>query len=142
MNEPAEAAGLAPIDLRIRNKPEADPESGLPFSSRGLVECLREGAELFGWDELRTRGPRPGERYLTGVGVAASTYPARWRPSQATVEACEDGTGGVRIAAADIGAAARTALAQVAADQLELPVDAVRLELGDSSLPPAPLAGG
>jgi xanthine dehydrogenase YagR molybdenum-binding subunit len=142
MDELAVAAGLDPIQLRVRNEPGVDPESGLPFSSRGLLECFREGANLFGWDAKRTRGSNSRDRYLTGVGVAASTYPARWRPSQAMVDACADGSYVVRIAAADIGTGARTALAQVAADQLEVEVDAVRLELGDSSLPPAPLAGG
>jgi xanthine dehydrogenase YagR molybdenum-binding subunit len=103
MDELAEAAGLDPVELRIRNDPPAEPDSGLPFSSRNLVACLREGARLFGWAD---RPPRPGMhrngRWLIGTGVAASTYPARRQPSRATVLA-QDGGFVVRIAAAAIG---------------------------------------
>ena len=120
----------------------AEPDSGLPFSSRNLVACLREGARRFGWAD---RDPRPGARrdgrWLTGTGVAASTYPARRRPSQATVTV-RNGEFVVEIAAADIGTGARTALTQIAADALGTGPDRVRVELGDSDLPRAFLAGG
>lgn len=142
MDELATAAGLDPVELRIRNDPDREPDSGLPFSSRNLVACLREGARRFGWDG---RDPAPGARrdgrWLTGTGVAASTYPARRRPSQATAVA-EDGGFVVRIAAADIGTGARTALTRIAAQALDVPPDRVRVEVGDSALPPASLAGG
>jgi xanthine dehydrogenase YagR molybdenum-binding subunit len=142
MDELAAAAGIDPVELRIRNEPTAEPESGLPFSSRNLVSCLREGARLFGW---AARDPRPGMRrrgrWLEGTGVAASTYPARRRPSAATADAV-DGGYVVRIAAADIGTGARTALGRIAASVLGVAADRVRVELGDSALPPAPVAGG
>jgi xanthine dehydrogenase YagR molybdenum-binding subunit len=142
MDELAVAVGIDPIELRIRNEPAAEPGSGLPFSSRNLVACLREGARLFGW---AGRDPRPGTRrcgrWLEGTGVAASTYPARRRPSAATADAL-DGGYVVRIAAADIGTGARTALGEIAASVLGVAADRVRVELGDSALPPAMLAGG
>ncbi|MEW9528571.1 xanthine dehydrogenase family protein molybdopterin-binding subunit [Microbispora sp. NPDC049125] len=142
MDELAVAAGLDPIELRVTNEPDAEPESGMPFSSRNLVACLREGARRFGWDE---RDPSPGirrqGRWLIGTGVAASTYPARRRPSQASA-AVEDGGYVVKIAAADIGTGARTALTRIAADALGADPAVVRVELGDSDLPYAPLAGG
>jgi xanthine dehydrogenase YagR molybdenum-binding subunit len=142
MDELACAAGLDPIELRIRNEPAAEPDSGLPFSSRNLIACLREGARRFGWDG---RDPRPGlrrvGRWLTGTGVAASTYPARRLPSRATAVA-RDGGFVVRIAAADLGTGARTVLAQIAAEALGTSPDRVRVELGDSDLPRAWLAGG
>jgi xanthine dehydrogenase YagR molybdenum-binding subunit len=142
MDELAAALGMDPVELRIRNEPSAEPDSGLPFSSRNLVACLREGAERFGW---AGRDPRPGVRrrgrWLAGTGVAASTYPARRRPSSATADAV-DGGYVVRIAAADIGTGARTALGRIAASVLEVEPDRVRVELGDSALPAAPLAGG
>jgi xanthine dehydrogenase YagR molybdenum-binding subunit len=142
MDELAVAVGIDPIELRIRNEPAAEPESGLPFSSRNLVACLREGARLFGW---AGRDPRPGTRrcgrWLEGTGVAASTYPAQRRPSAATADAL-DGGYVVRIAAADIGTGARTALGKIAASVLGVDAARVRVELGDSALPPAPLAGG
>jgi xanthine dehydrogenase YagR molybdenum-binding subunit len=142
MDELAVATGLDPVELRVRNEPDTEPDSGLPFSSRNLVGCLREGARRFGWDR---RDPRPGTRrqgrWLTGTGMAASTYPARRRPSQATA-AVEDGGFVIRVAAADIGTGARTALTRIAAQALDTPASRVRLELGDSALPPASLAGG
>ena len=142
MDELACAAGLDPVELRIRNEPAAEPDSGLPFSSRNLVACLREGARRFGWEG---RDPRPGVRrdgrWLTGTGVAASTYPARRQPSRATAMAL-DGGFVVRIAAADIGTGARTALTQIAADALGTSPERVQVELGDSDLPRAFLAGG
>jgi xanthine dehydrogenase YagR molybdenum-binding subunit len=76
------------------------------------------------------------------MGVAASTYPARRRPSEAAARAEGDGTYTIRLGAADIGTGARTVLAQIAADFLEADVASVRIEIGDTRLPPAPLAGG
>ncbi|MFJ2033702.1 xanthine dehydrogenase family protein molybdopterin-binding subunit [Streptosporangium sp. NPDC087985] len=143
MDELAIACGLDPIELRIRNEPDTDPESGLPFSSRNLVACLREGARRFGWaDRDPTPGVRRRGRLLAGTGVAASTYPVYRRPSQASVRAEPDGWFTVRIAAADIGTGARTVLTQIAADALRTPVSRVRVEIGDSALPTASLAGG
>ena len=143
MDELAIACGLDPIELRARNEPETDPETGLPFSSRNLVACLREGAERFGWGG---RDPAPGVRrdgrWLVGTGVAASTYPARRAPSSAFARALPDGSYVVGIGAADIGTGARTVLTQIAADALETGIDRVRVEIGDSSLPRAMLAGG
>jgi len=143
MDELAIARGLDPIAFRIRNEPEADPETGHPFSSRGLVACLREGARRFGWDgrDPTPRARREG-RWLVGTGVAASTYPARRRPSTARIRVDQAGRYTVLIAAADIGTGAWTALTQIAADALEAPLECVTLELGDSALPRAPIAGG
>ncbi|MEV7008563.1 xanthine dehydrogenase family protein molybdopterin-binding subunit [Streptosporangium sp. NPDC051022] len=143
MDELAAACGIDPIELRIRNEPDVDPESGLPFSSRNLVACLREGARRFGW---AGRDPEPGTRrrdgLLVGTGVAASTYPAYRRPSRASARREPDGTFTVRIAAADIGTGARTVLTQIAADALRVSPERVTVEIGDSALPAAPLAGG
>jgi xanthine dehydrogenase YagR molybdenum-binding subunit len=143
MDELAIACGLDPIELRIRNEPAVDPESGHPFSSRGLVACLREGAQDFGWAQ---RDPRPRVRrdgsWLIGAGVAASTYPARQFPATALVQVDDAGNYQVRIDATDIGTGAWTALTQIAADALEVPPERVQLEIGDSSLPRAFLAGG
>ena len=142
MDELAVALGMDPVALRVVNDPAAEPDSGLPFSSRNLVACLREGAERFGW---AGRDPRPGVRrrgpWLAGTGVAASTYPARRRPSTATAELTADGYE-VRVAAADIGTGARTALRDIAASVLDVDTERVRVILGYSALPDAPLAGG
>ncbi|WP_409186650.1 xanthine dehydrogenase family protein molybdopterin-binding subunit [Amycolatopsis sp. VS8301801F10] len=143
MDELAEALGLDPIELRVRNEPERDPETGLPFSSRNLVECLRTGAGRFGWNE---RDPRPGVRrdgpWLVGSGVAASVYPAkRMRGSSATIR-CEKGRYAVEIGAADLGTGAWTILPQIAADALDVPVESIDLRIGDTAYPKATVAGG
>ena len=143
IDELAIACGIDPVELRIRNEPSRDPESGLPFSSRNLIACLREGAERFGWDG---RDPTPGVRrqgaWLTGTGVAASTYPVHRSPSQAAARADPGGGFTVSVGAADIGTGARTVLTQIAADALGVEPREVRLELGDSALPPGSVAGG
>lgn len=143
MDELAVATGIDPIELRIRNDTDRDPESGLPFSSRNLVACLQEGADRFGW---AGRDPAPAVRWdgrkLIGTGVAASTYPAYMSPNRATARAEPDGTFTVRIAAADVGTGARTALALIAAEALKADLGDVTVELGDSSFPRASVAGG
>ncbi|MGW0811260.1 xanthine dehydrogenase family protein molybdopterin-binding subunit [Nonomuraea sp. NPDC002799] len=142
MDELACAAGLDPVELRVRNEPDTEPEGGLPFSSRNLVACLREGARRFAWDG---RDPRPGLRrsgeWMIGTGVAASTYPAGRRPSKA-VATLRDGGFLIEVAAADIGTGARTVLTRIAAATLGVAPDRVRVEIGDSDLPQAPVAGG
>lgn len=143
MDEMAIACGLDPIEFRVRNEPAIDPDTKNPFSSRGLVACLREGARRFGW---AGRDPQPRARsdgrWLVGTGVAASTYPTRRRPAEALIRAAVDGTFEVLIDACDIGTGTWTALAQIAADALETPFDRVRLRIGDSALPKAISAGG
>jgi xanthine dehydrogenase YagR molybdenum-binding subunit len=142
MDELASAYGLDPIELRIRNEPAVDPETGRPFSSRNLVVCLREGAQRFSW---APRDPKPRVRrdgsWLVGTGVAASTYPAHQFPATALVQVDHAGRYRVRIDATDIGTGTWTALTQIAADALEVPLERVQLEIGDSSLPKAFVAG-
>lgn len=144
MDEMAIACGLDPIEFRMRNEPNVDPESGLPFSSRNLLACLREGARRFGWER---RDPTPRARrdrgWLVGTGVAASTYPVYRLPgSAATIRVGPDRRYAVLIGAADIGTGTWTALTQIAADALEVPMEDVDLRIGDSALPTASVAGG
>jgi xanthine dehydrogenase YagR molybdenum-binding subunit len=139
LDELALACGLDPIELRLRNEPELDPESGQPFSSRNLVACLREGAERFGWN---ARAARRDGRWLVGSGVASSTYPTRRAPSTAHARAEDDGTFTVRVTASDIGTGARTVLTQIAADALGVPLERVHVEIGDSDFGQAMVAGG
>ncbi|MFD9790036.1 xanthine dehydrogenase family protein molybdopterin-binding subunit [Streptomyces sp. NPDC059070] len=143
MDELAEKCGIDPVELRLRNDPETGPVSGLPFGSRNLVACFREGARRFGW---AGRDPRPGVRregrWLLGTGTATATFPSGSMPSTAAVTAEADGTFTVRIAAADIGTGARTALTLIAADALETGPDRIRVRIGDSDFGPAMVAGG
>ncbi|MEV7499667.1 xanthine dehydrogenase family protein molybdopterin-binding subunit [Streptomyces sp. NPDC093018] len=143
LDELAVACGLDPIELRLRNDAERGPVSGLPFAGRRLAECFREGARRFGWAD---RDPRPGTRrdgrWLLGTGTAAASFQAGAAPSTATATAHPDGAFTVRIAAADIGTGARTALTLVAADALGVAPERVRVRIGDSAFGPAMIAGG
>ncbi|MFV8264424.1 xanthine dehydrogenase family protein molybdopterin-binding subunit [Mycolicibacterium peregrinum] len=144
MDELAVACHLDPIELRLRNEPDVDPESGKPWSDRHLVECLKLGAERFGW---APRDPRPAKRlagrWFIGTGVAAATYPGMaMGGNTARVTHTEQGRYMVQIGAADIGTGTWTALAQIAADALGCGVEAIDLQIGDSDLPQASVAGG
>ena len=143
IDELAIGCGLDPIEFRIRNEPQADPESGLPFSSRNLIACLREGARRFGWEQRDpTSRARHEGGWLVGTGVAASTYPVFRMPgTSATIQADADGRYQVLIGAADIGTGTWTALTQIAADALEAAVEDIDLQIGDTALPAAVGAG-
>jgi xanthine dehydrogenase YagR molybdenum-binding subunit len=143
MDELAEALGMDPVELRIRNEPAVDPETGNPFSSRNLVACLREGARRFGWAD---RDPRAGGRerggWLIGTGVASSVYPTM---TMASSDARVEYAGGryvVRIGAADLGTGAWTVLPQIAADALGVAETDVDVLIGDTDYPNASVAGG
>ena len=143
LDELAAASGVDPVELRIRNDTQVDPETGQPFSSRHLVECLRRGADRFGW---AGRDPRPGVRregrWLVGTGVAVATYPVYLSASGARARRHADGTYEIGVNGTDIGTGARTVLLQIAADALGVPPHCVSVDLADSDLPPAPVAGG
>ncbi|MFB7918471.1 xanthine dehydrogenase family protein molybdopterin-binding subunit [Streptomyces sp. NPDC056061] len=143
MDELASALGMDPVELRLRNDPVDEPDSGRPFSSRGLAACLEEGAERFGW---RDRDPRPAIHeegpLLIGTGVASATYPVYIAASGASAHAATDGSFRVRVNATDIGTGARTVVAQIAAAALDTPVTNVRIDIGSSDLPDASMAGG
>ncbi len=144
MDELAWACGLDPIELRRRNEPTHEPESGKPFSDRRLVDCFEVGAEHFGWWERvpEARSTRSGHWWV-GLGTASATYPAMTQLRN-TARVTHTGAGRftVAIAATDIGTGAWTVLGQIAADALGCGVDAVTMQIGDSDLPKATVAGG
>jgi xanthine dehydrogenase YagR molybdenum-binding subunit len=143
LDEVAVALGMDPVGLRLRNHADADPQSGRPWSSKSLRECYREAAGRFGWAR---RNPRPRSTHdgglLVGYGMATATWPTIRQPATVRVRLRADGTAGLWTSASDIGPGTYTAMTQVAADALGLPVSRVRFELGDSDLPPAPVEGG
>ncbi len=144
MDELAVALGMDPIELRIKNEPAVDPVHGRPWSSRSLVPCFRRGAKLFGWDR-RTPGVgsmKTADGLLIGYGCATAAYPSATAPSRARVVLKVDGSLHVATAAHDVGTGAYTVLGQVAASVLGIDDARVTVELGDSTLPSGPLAGG
>lgn len=132
---------MDPVEFRLKNEPEKDPSNGKPWSSRKVVECLKQGAEIFGWDKrkMEPRQVRQGS-YLVGYGVGLGTYPARQRDTSANIKLTRNGNdvrAMVELAASDLGTGSHTIIAQTAADALGLEVPKVVVKIGDSSLPPA-----
>jgi CO/xanthine dehydrogenase Mo-binding subunit len=143
MDELAYAAGMDPLELRLKNFAEVHPALGLPWTSNGLRECYERGAELFAWSrrDPEPRSTRDGD-WLIGYGMAGVGYPWWQSPCQARATIEADGRGVVRSAATDIGTGTYTVMAQLSAETLGLPFDRVRFDLGDSDLPESPQAGG
>ncbi|WP_138469608.1 xanthine dehydrogenase family protein molybdopterin-binding subunit [Poseidonocella sp. HB161398] len=144
MDEAAEAAGLDPLEFRLRNYAETDPATGRAFSSKALRECYRLGAERFGWAG-RPMAPgqmRDAKGRLLGWGMGTSLFPAPMSQALARATLRADGSALVETAAADMGQGAWTALAQIAADGLGLDLAQVEFRSGDSELPDGGVAGG
>ncbi|HXS51565.1 MAG TPA: xanthine dehydrogenase family protein molybdopterin-binding subunit [Usitatibacter sp.] len=143
MDELAYRLGMDPLDLRLRNHADVEPETGRPWSSKKLRECYEQAARRFDWPR-RTHEPRSMRdgSWLVGWGMATATYPAHRMPSQASATLLPDGTVVVRSGTQDIGTGTYTVMTQVAAEELAIPVDLVRFELGDTRLPKAPISGG
>ena len=144
MDELAEKLGMDPVELRIVNDTQVDPEkSGRAFSQRHLIECLRTGADRFGWSR---RNPKPGQvrdgRWLVGMGVAAGFRNNLLMKSAARVRLERDGRATIETDMTDIGTGTYTILAQTAAEMLGLPLDAVTVRLGDSDFPVSAGSGG
>ena len=143
LDELAIALNMDPLELRLRNYAETEPESGKPWSSKKLRDCYRDAADRFGWAKRKPEvgALRDGDKLL-GYGVATVTYPAHSQPANASVRVLADGSAHVRCGTQDLGTGTYTILAQVAADALGIPAERVQVELGDSDLPAAPVSGG
>jgi xanthine dehydrogenase YagR molybdenum-binding subunit len=143
MDELAYALKVDPIELRLANYAEKDPEKDIPWSSKSLRECYRVGAERFGWAK---RTPEPGSmrqgRTQVGWGMATASYPANRKGAKASATVNADGSVLVRSGTHDLGTGTYTIMAQIAADALGVDVSRVRAELGDTRLPEAPVSGG
>jgi xanthine dehydrogenase YagR molybdenum-binding subunit len=143
MNELAEELKIDPVQLRLMNEPEIDEGQRIPFSSRHMVECLKLGAEKFGWSN---RTPEVGtmrrDDLLVGWGMAGCSWLAGRFSAEATVELRDDGTACVSCATQDIGTGTYTVMAQLTAEKVGLPLDKVEVKLGDTTLPEGPISGG
>src|ERR1700761_4944573 len=144
IDEMAERLNLDPVEFRARNDTHVDPENPQrPFSQRQLVECMRIGAERFGWN---ARNPRPGERrdgqWLVGIGMAAAFRNNLLMKSGARVRLDGRGTVTVETDMTDIGTGSYTIIAQTAAEMMGLPLEKVVVRLGDSAYPVSSGSGG
>ncbi len=143
MDEMAAALKMDPIEFRLKNYAEHDPEKKLPWSSKSLRECYRQGAERFGWSK-RTPEPRSMREgnTLIGWGMATSVYPTRRSPSSAQAELRADGTFLFEAGTQDIGTGTYTIMTQIAAATFGVPSQQVRFRLGDTIYPKTPVSGG
>ena len=143
MDELAVKLNIDPLELRLRNYAETDESSGQPWSSKNLREAYQLGAQRFGWNQRNPRvgSMRKGSEVL-GWGMATCTWPAHQRPAEVRVTLLADGTARAACATQDIGTGTYTVFAEIVADRTGLPVEKVKVVLGDSSLPPGPTSGG
>ncbi|ESY94334.1 aldehyde oxidoreductase molybdenum-binding subunit PaoC [Mesorhizobium sp. LNHC209A00] len=144
MDEMAVKLGLDPIEFRILNDTQVDPEQPeRPFSQRQLIKCLRTGADCFAWSR---RSPIPGKtnegRWLLGMGVAAAFRNNLVQKSAARVRLDNRGIVTVETDMTDIGTGSYTIIAQTAAEMMGLPLDRIEVRLGDSSFPASSGSGG
>ncbi len=144
MDEMAEKLNIDPIEFRIRNDTQVDPEKpDRPFSQRQLNRCLRLGAERFGWERRSTRPAQVRDgRWLVGMGVSAGYRNNLLTPSAARVRLTQDGKVIVETDMTDIGTGSYTILAQTAAEMMGLPLDMIDVRLGESSFPVSCGSGG
>ncbi|MDB5908334.1 MAG: aldehyde oxidase [Massilia sp.] len=143
MDELSYALQMDPLALRLKNYADADPIGGKPYSTKELHACYLRGAAHFGWESrpLAPRSMRAG-REMIGWGMATGMWEATQLIARAEALFQADGTLVVSSAASDIGTGTYTAMCMIAADAMGLPLEHVRFQLGDSSLPLAPAEGG
>ncbi|CAM3971639.1 Xanthine dehydrogenase yagR molybdenum binding subunit [Bordetella tumbae] len=143
MDELAVALQIDPVALRLRNEPQHDEGTGLPFSSRHLRECLQQGAERFGW---HYRQPAVGAMHrgdeVLGWGMAACSWPGLRMPTDASVSLHADGSARLVCATQDIGTGTYTILAQLVSAETGIALERIQVGLGDTQFPPGPVSGG
>lgn len=156
MDELAKKLGMDPLELRLKNYTELDQTSGRPYSTKGLREAYERGAKLFGWerplpDSVRPDGqtegsapPRGVGPKLRGFGMASQIWSGNGSPpAYALVQINPDGTATVISGTQDIGTGTKTVLAQIAAEELNFPIEKISVAIGDTQTGPyAPLSAG
>ncbi|MGV9562185.1 xanthine dehydrogenase family protein molybdopterin-binding subunit [Streptomyces sp. NPDC003480] len=143
LDELSYTLGMDPVELRMHNHTDVDPRNGLPWSGKALLECYEVGARHFGWSD---RNPEPRSmrdgNWLVGYGMAGALFPYFAQPCAAQATVNSDGSALMRSAATDIGTGTYTVMTQLAAEELGLPLDRVRFDLGDSDMPHSMMEGG
>ena len=143
MDELAVKLNMDPIELRRVNDTSKEPIGGKPYTSRSLMACYDEGAKAFGWANRNSQPKSMSDGdWLIGYGCATTCYPTQMAPAAARVRLQRDGRARVEIAGHEIGNGAYTVIGQAAAERLGIPFEKVSVFIGDSDLPPAPVAGG
>jgi xanthine dehydrogenase YagR molybdenum-binding subunit len=143
MDELAVALKLDPLELRLKCYSDRDQNEDVPYTSKNLRECYRQGAAAFGWEKRnpQPRSMRDGTE-LVGWGMATGIWEALQMPAAVRIVLSANGHAEISCATSDIGTGTYTIMAQVAADVLGLPIDNISVKLGDSTLPQSPVEGG
>ncbi len=143
MDQLAEALNIDPLELRLKNYTERDQVSGRPYSTKGLKEAYQIGAEKIGWAK-RSQLKNEKSSKRQGMGMASQIWGGGGGPpAYALVKINPDGTATVISGTQDIGTGTKTALAQIAAEELGLPIESISIEIGDTQTGPyAPLSAG
>jgi xanthine dehydrogenase YagR molybdenum-binding subunit len=145
MDDLADALEIDPLELRLRNYAETDQVLGRPYSSKFLREAYTLGAQAIGWTRRAPTPaePPPGGTKRRGIGMGTQLWGGGGSPpAYAELRLNPDGTAEVRIGTQDIGTGTKTALSQIAAEVLTLPLNQVRVLLGDTEFPYSPLSAG
>jgi xanthine dehydrogenase YagR molybdenum-binding subunit len=143
MDEMAEKLGMDPVEFRILNDTQVNPEEpSKPFSERHFVECLRQGADTFGWAERNVKpGCRREGQWLIGHGMAGAYRGAPTMTSGARVR-LQNGRLIVETDMTDIGTGSYTILTQTAAETMGMEMEDVEVRLGNSAYPTSSGSGG
>ncbi|SMQ94431.1 xanthine dehydrogenase family protein molybdopterin-binding subunit [Xanthomonas fragariae] len=143
MDELSYAIGIDPLALRLKNYAQVNPADDKPYSTKALRACYQQGAERFGWAQrpLQQRARKEGNEWV-GWGMATGQWDAMQMFARAHAVLHADGRLVVSSAASDIGTGTYTVMAMIAAEALGLPLEQVTFQLGDSTLPVAPIEGG
>ena len=142
LDEAAEHLGIDPVDLRVRNFADHDQDRGRPWTSNSLLECYRIGADRFGWASRPAAGSLRDGRWRIGWGMATTCYPAHRQPCAIRVTLQPDASLLVQCGTQDMGSGTYTAIGQMTAEALGVPMERVTVELGDTLLPEGPYSGG
>ncbi len=143
MDELADALKMDPIEFRLKNYADQDPDRFLPWTSKSLRECYRIGAERFGWSR-RTPDPRSMREgnTLIGWGMATATYPAQRSEASARARLNPDGSVLVEAGSQELGTGTYTIMTQIAADGVGLDPSPATFRQGDTNYPETPVSGG
>jgi len=143
MDELAYELNIDPIEFRLKNYADTDPQSGKPYSSKFLNEAYKIGADAIGWSN---RNLKPGmvteNGWKVGYGMAAGMFGAYRNSATVMARLLADGTLDIETAVTDIGPGTGTAMTLIASEVMGMPSDKINFKLGDSAMPPSPTQGG
>ncbi len=143
LDELSYALNIDPLELRLINYAETDPDSGKPYSSKFLKEAYQLAADKIGWKD---RNPKPGSvkdgDWMIGYGMATGVFGAHRGTAKALARFLVDGTLVIQSSVSDSGPGTATAMVKIAADAMGMSAEKINFELGDSSMPPGPTQGG